>query len=168
MARRGGRRRRPDYYEDDRDDDPRERVVYRDRPGPVEVAEPVKSGFTLGNLVNLGGIPLITAIITVSGFYYVTSYRLDEQDRTVRSLSSKLEGAGKVISDKSADELAQREKMRDAFLASQAKTTDGIAKLETRLAVAEKQQETANATLNKISETLSQISTFTGTVKKTR
>ncbi len=138
----------------------RTRIVYRDRPGPVEVAEPVKSGFTIGNLVNLGGIPLITAVITVSGFYYVTNYRLEQQAESIKTLNLKLESAGKVVTDKAADDTAQREKMRDAFLASQSKTNEGIAKLDTRLAVAEKQQETANAALTKISETLSQISTF--------
>lgn len=138
----------------------RTRIVYRDRPGPVEVAEPVKSGFTIGNLVNLGGIPLITAVITISGFYYVTNFRLEANDQAIKTLTTKLEGAGKVLADKTLDDTAQREKMRDAFLASQTKTNEGIAKLDTRLAVAEKQQETANAALNKISETLSKISSF--------
>jgi hypothetical protein len=136
------------------------RIRYINRPGPVEVAEPVKSGFTLGNLVNLGGIPLITAVITISGFYYVTNYKLETQDAAIKALSTKLEAAGKSLTDKSADDTAQRDKIRDTFLASQIKTTEGIAKLDTRLAVAEKQQETTNATLTKISETLSKISTF--------
>lgn len=138
------------------------RVVYRDRPGPVEVAEPVKSGFTIGNLVNLGGIPLITAVITISGFYYVTNYKLETQDQAIKSLSVKLEAAGKTITDKSSDDTMQRDKIRETFLASQVKTTEGIAKLDTRLAVAEKQQENINLTLTKISDTLSKISTFSG------
>lgn len=138
------------------------RVVYRDRPGPVEVAEPVKSGFTIGNLVNLGGIPLITAVITISGFYYVTNYKLETQDQAIKSLSVKLEAAGKTITDKSSDDTVQRDKIRETFLASQVKTTEGIAKLDTRLAVAEKQQENINLTLTKISDTLSKISTFSG------
>lgn len=138
----------------------RRRVVYRDRE-PVEVAEPVKSGFTLGNLVNLGGIPLITAALTFAGFYYGTNYRLETYGEQIKSINLKLEAAGKTISDKTTDDAAQREKMRDAFLASQTKTNEGIAKLDTRLAVAEKQQETANAALTKISETLSKISSFT-------
>lgn len=136
------------------------RVVYRDRPEPVEVAEPVKSGFTLGNLVNLGGIPLITAALTFAGFYYSTNFRLESYGEQIKTLNAKLEGASKVISDKSVDDTAAREKIREAFLTSQTKTNEGIAKLDTRLAVAEKQQETANAALNKISETLSTISSF--------
>lgn len=140
----------------------RTRIVYRDRPGPVEVAEPVKSGFTLGNLVNLGGIPLITAIITISGFYYVTNFKLESYGEQIKVLNNKIELAGKSITDKSTDDTAQREKIREAFLTSQTKTNEGIAKLDTRLAVAEKQQETANAALSKISETLSKISTLSG------
>lgn len=136
------------------------RIVYRDRPEPVEVAEPVKSGFTLGNLVNLGGIPLITAALTFAGFYYSTNFRLESYGEQIKTLNAKLEGASKVISDKSVDDTAAREKIREAFLTSQTKTNEGIAKLDTRLAVAEKQQETANAALNKISETLSTISSF--------
>lgn len=145
------------------------RIVYRDR-GPVEVAEPVKSGFTIGNLVNLGGIPLITAVITVSGFYYVTNYKLETTAEQIKTINAKLESASKSIELKTSDDTAQRDKIRETFLASQVKTTEGIAKLDTRLAVAEKQQETTNATLIKISETLSQISTFatgsTGSVKR--
>lgn len=137
----------------------RRRVVYRERE-PVEVAEPIKSGFTLGNLVNLGGIPLITAALTFAGFYYSTNFRLESYGEQIKTLNSKLEGASKVISDKSVDDSAQREKIREAFLTSQTKTNEGIAKLDTRLAVAEKQQETANTALNKISETLSTISSF--------
>ena len=135
------------------------RVVYRER-APVEVAEPVKSGFTLGWLVNLGGVPLITAALTFAGFYYSTNYRLETYGDQIKSINVKLENAGKTIADKTTDDTAQREKMRDAFLASQTKTNEGIAKLDTRLAVAEKQQETANTALNKIRETLSTISSF--------
>ena len=142
------------------------RVVYRERE-PVEVAEPVKSGFTLGWLVNLGGVPLITAALTFAGFYYGTNYRLESYGEQIKAINVKLENASKVISDKSNDDTTQREKIRESFLASQTKTNEGIAKLDTRLAVAEKQQETSNATLSKISETLSSISTFaTGTVKR--
>lgn len=135
------------------------RVVYRDRT-PVEVAEPVKSGFTLGWLVNLGGVPLITAALTFAGFYYGTNYRLESYGEQIKAINAKLEISSKVIADKSSDDTAQREKIREAFLTSQTKTNEGIAKLDTRLAVAEKQQETANTALNKISETLSTISSF--------
>jgi hypothetical protein len=98
-------------------------------------------------------------VITVSGFYYVTNYKLETAAEQIKTINSKLEAASKTIEVKSSDDTVQRDKIRETFLASQVKTTEGIAKLDTRLAVAEKQQETTNATLNKISETLSTIST---------
>lgn len=127
---------------------------------PVEVREPVKSGFTPGNLVNLAAIPVITAILTGVGFYYSTNTKLERYGDEIKTIQSKLEGASKAITDKGADDNTQREKIREAFLASQTKTNEGIAKLDTRLAVAEQQQKTANEALTKISETLQKISTF--------
>lgn len=131
----------------------RKSVRRRYYPSPVEVKEPVRSGFTPGNLLNLGAIPILTGIITMVGFYYSTN-------SDIQKLKEKIEIAGKTISDKTVDDTAQREKIREAFLSSQTKTNEGIAKLDTRLAVAEQQQKTANEALSKISETLQKISSF--------
>lgn len=133
---------------------------------PVEVKEPVKSGFTPGNLVNLGAIPLITGLITLVGFYYGTNTTLQKYGEEIKTINSKLEGASKAIADKGAEDNTQREKIREAFLASQTKTNEGIAKLDTRLAVAEQQQKTANDALTKISETLQKISSFPPTAPR--
>lgn len=127
---------------------------------PVEVKEPVKSGFTPGNLLNLGAIPILTAILTGVGFYYSTNTKLERYGDDIKTINSKLEGASKTIAEKGAEDNTQREKIREAFLASQTKTNEGIAKLDTRLAVAEQQQKTANDALTKISETLQKISSF--------
>jgi hypothetical protein len=117
------------------------------------VQEP-KSEFTLASLLlNLGGGPILTAAAIMIGFYFTTN-------ADIKQLNQKLETAGKTISDKTADDTAQREKIRDAFLSLQAKTNEGIGKLDTRLAVAEQQQKTANEALTKISETLTKISSF--------
>lgn len=129
-------------------------------PRPVDVKEPVRSGFTLANLINLGAIPIITAGITFLGFYYGTNYRLERASEEIKAIQSKLESTGKVITDKTNDDAVQREKIRDAFLQAQSKTNDGIAKLDTRLAVAEQQQKTSNEVLAKISDTLQKISAF--------
>lgn len=132
----------------------------RRRSYPVDVKEPVKSGFTPGNLLNLGAIPIITGIITLIGFYYSTNSTLVRYSDEIKTLNTKIEASGKTITDKSVEDTAQREKIRDAFLQSQTRTNEGISKLDTRLAVAEQQQKTANEALAKISETLTKISSF--------
>lgn len=116
-----------------------------------KIKEP--SGFTLGNLVNLGAIPLITGSIILIGFYYTTSGTLIRYGEDIKVLRTTVDT--KVESDTTA-----RTKIREDFLASQVKTAEGIAKLDTRLAVAEQQQKTANEALAKISDSLQRISTM--------
>jgi hypothetical protein len=113
------------------------------------------SGFTIGNLTNLAAIPLLTGIITVAGWYYVTSYRLDRNDIAIKAISE-------TVVAKTKDDTAARDKIREEFLSAQMKTAEGIAKLDTRLAVAETNQKTANDTLSKIADTLQKITTMTG------
>ena len=108
---------------------------------------------TFGNLLNLFAIPLLTALIFGTGWYFVTSYRLNQSDVTVAEIK-------KTVIDKTQEDATARAKIRDDFLASQMKTADGIAKLDTRLAVAETNQKIANDTLSKISDTLQKITTF--------
>lgn len=136
------------------------RAQRRRRSYPVDVKEPVRSGFTPGNLLNLGAIPLLTALLTGVGFYFSTNAKLERYADEIKIINQRIETTGKVVSDKTIEDAAQREKIRDAFLAAQTKTNEGIGKLDTRLAVAEKQQETANAALAKISDSLNKISSF--------
>jgi hypothetical protein len=136
------------------------RATRRGYDRPVEVKEPVKSGFTPGNLLNLGAIPLLTAMLTGIGFYFSTNAKLERYADEIKTINQRIEQTGKVVESKTVEDTAQREKIRDAFLAAQTKTNEGIGKLDTRLAVAEKQQETANAALAKISESLNKISSF--------
>lgn len=117
----------------------------------AEIHEP--KGFTIGNLVNLGAIPLITGAIILVGFYYTTSGTLIRYGEDIKTLKGTVDT--KVEADTSA-----RTKIREDFLASQVKTAEGIAKLDTRLAVAEQQQKTANEALAKISDSLQRISTM--------
>ncbi len=51
------------------------RPAPRRRPAPYEGEEP-RPGFSLGALTNLGAIPILTAIFTVGGFYYITNSTL--------------------------------------------------------------------------------------------
>lgn len=128
---------------------PQRRRHYR----AVDVKEPVRSGFTMGNLVNLGAIPVITALLTVVGFYYQTNAKMERYGDEIVSIK-------RVVAEKTNEDNTQREKVREAFLNSQKETNSGIAKLDTRLAVAETQQKVANDALTKISETLQKISSF--------
>jgi hypothetical protein len=116
------------------------------RPAP-----PQATSFTLGNLTNLGAI--VATIGAISGFYYLTTYRLDQYSADISKVN-------KLVVEKTTVDDAARSKIRDDFLASQIKTAEGIAKLDTRLAVAETNQKAANDTLSKIADTLQRITTL--------
>ena len=111
------------------------------------------SSFTPASLTNFFGIPFLTALFFGTGWYFVSSYRMNQSDATVAEIK-------KTVIDKTQEDATARAKIRDDFLASQMKTADGIAKLDTRLAVAETNQKIANDTLSKISDTLQKITTF--------
>ena len=118
-----------------------------------KTAHQEQSGFTIGNLTNLMAIPLLTGAIILIGFYYTTNSTLMRYGEDIKTVN-------KLVTDKTTEDSAARTKIRDDFLASQIKTAEGIAKLDTRLAVAETNQKIANDTLSKISDSLTKITTL--------
>jgi hypothetical protein len=118
-------RRRRSYYEDE-------------RPQP-------NATFTWGNLVNLGGIPLLTAAAVFVGQWALTGDTLKRHDASLKEI---------VVSRE--DEKKARDNVRTEFLASQSKLVDVLNKLDTRLSVSEKQQELAGRQIEKISDILQQ------------
>lgn len=109
--------------------------------------------FTLGSLLNLAAIPAITGAIILIGSYYTTNGTLSRYGEDIKTLQT-------TVNTKVEVDSAARTKIRDDFLASQIKTTEGIAKLDTRLAVAETTQKTQLETLNKIADTLQKITSL--------
>ncbi len=128
------------------------RPAPRRQPAPYEGEEP-RPGFSLGALTNLGAIPILTAIFTVGGFYYITNSTLTRHTADIDQIKVEVKKGNE-------DDTAARAKIRDEFLAAQMKTSDGIGKLDTRLAVAETNQKIANDTLSKIADTLTKITTM--------
>jgi hypothetical protein len=118
------------------------------------------SSFTLANLTQLAAIPLVTGVITVVGWYYVTNDRLNRYGDDIKTLNTKVEQSTNVVSRKASEDLEARSKIRDDFLTQQVKTNEGIAKLDSRLAVAEAQQSIMNQQLSKIADSLSRLTTF--------
>lgn len=106
--------------------------------------------FTVGSLVNLGGIPLITAFIMLVGWYFLTSDTLKRHDSELKNI--RVETKEKIDDDR-----RQRENARNEFLENQRKTTEILGKLDSRLAVSETKQEVANQTLSKIADELARI-----------
>ena len=104
----------------------------------------------MATVVQVGLIPIITGIIILSGFYYVTGATLTRHDKEIE-----------LINHNASAESKARENVRNEYLLSQAKISDNLAKLDTRLAVSETKQETANQTLAKIADQLSRISGVT-------
>ncbi len=110
------------------------------------------------NWINMlgGNIPLtfvVSALVGVAVWY-----------GTQNSKVAQLEASTPAVISKIDDERKEREKVRDAFLASQSKTTDILASIASRLAVSETKQEatnkaldTTNQTLNKIADQLQQL-----------
>jgi len=129
--------------------------VRRRRSAPV-----VASGFSWGSLTNLFAIPIVTGVIVMSGFYYVTNDKLGRYGADIVRINDKIEISNKSVLDKTAEDAAARAKIRDEFIAAQMKTADGIGKLDTRLAVAEANQKIANEQLTKISDSLQKIVAF--------
>lgn len=112
------------------------------------------SGFNWATVVQIGAIPIITGVFILSGFYYVTGNTLTRHDQQLQLLQAS------QAKDKE-DESKQREKVRAEYMAYQQKNTEILSKLDTRLAVSETKQETANQTLAKIADELTKISAAT-------
>lgn len=110
----------------------------------TKAAEPSPS-FTWGAIVNLGGIPLITVVLGIVGGYYLLGDTVKRHDNSIKEIVTARD-----------DERKSREAMRNEFLQSQARLVDVLSKLDTRLAVGEKQQETQGRQLEKINDLLQQ------------
>ena len=104
--------------------------------------------------IQVAAIPVITGIIILSGFYYVTGNTLTRHDQQLQLLQSA------QAKDKE-EESKQREKTRAEYMAYQQKNTEILSKLDTRLAISETKQETANQTLAKIADELTKITAAT-------
>lgn len=117
------------------------------------VAYPSAS-FTWGNAINLAAIPLVTGGIMLIGWYYLSSATLTRHDAEIAQirLDSKEEKAAAVI--QSAADRKGREDVRNEFLASQRQLVDVLGKLDTRLSVGEKQQDTMSRQIEKLSDLL--------------
>ena len=107
-------------------------------------------GFNTATVVQVGLIPVITGIIILSGFYYVTGATLTRHDKQLDALTAQ-----------SKNEAAAREAVRNEYLLSQQKINENLGKLDTRLAVSETKQEVANQTLSRIADELSKINSLT-------
>jgi hypothetical protein len=115
------------------------------------------SSFTAAAWLQILAVPIVSGAIIITGFYYTTGARLSEHDAAILDIkktnASELSDAKK---DKD-EEARSREKTRNEYLTYQQKTNDILGKLDTRLAVSETKQETANQTLQKIADQLSRI-----------
>jgi hypothetical protein len=117
------------------------------------------SGFNLASIIQLLTIPLATGGIILIGFYYTTNSTLTRYGDDIKTIKT-------TVDTKVEADTAARAKIRDDFLASQIKTAEGIAKLDTRLAVAETNQKIANDTLSKIADTLQKATAMpTGSIR---
>ncbi len=111
-------------------------------------------------LTALGHVPVtfvLTFIVTAAIFYGVTQYRLASYDTELVALKSWKDQMGPQLQTRLDQEAQQRTGVRNEFLANQARTTEILAKMDSRLAVSETKQEAANQTLNKIADELARL-----------
>lgn len=134
------------------------RRTYRRRHyAPPEVSSP----FSVDRILSLTATPAIAGLVAMVGFYFTVNATLQRQGDEQKTTAARVEAVTKLVEQKKTDDDASREKIREAFLASQTKTNDGIAKLDVRLAIAETNQKVANDELKKIADSLAKISSFT-------
>ncbi len=119
------------------------------RPSRVRYVEPPPAPAP-NWLTQLGGqLPItfvISAVVGVAVWYGTTNSKVEQLAATTPAVVAKID-----------DERKEREKVRDAFLASQAKTTDILGQISNRLAVSETKLEATNKSLDTSNQTLSKI-----------
>ena len=111
------------------------------------------TSFTAAAWAQLLLVPLISGGIILAGFYYTTGDRLNQHEAAI-AVIQKAEQKDRETADK------RREEIRNEYFTYQQKTNEILSKLDTRLAISETKQETANQTLSKIADQLSKISSF--------
>lgn len=110
------------------------------------------SGFNLATLVQMAGIPVLSAGLGLVGWYYLTSDTLRRHDEAIKTIQIEAKASNDI-------ETKSRDEARKVFLDNQLKTAEVLGQLNTRLAVSETKQEVANQTLSKIADQLSRIGT---------
>lgn len=111
----------------------------------------------MGVIGNVPVVVVLTFIVTASGFYYVTNYRLNQQDIEISNLKTEHKATTQGVGAKIDLEAQSRTAVRNEFLDNQRKTTEILGKLDSRLAVSETKQEAANQTLTRIADELTRL-----------
>ncbi len=109
-------------------------------------------GFNTATLVQIAGIPVLTAGVYFVMQWALTGDTLKRHDDAIKTIQ--VEAKANIDA-----EIKAREDARKTFLDNQLKTTEILGKLDTRLAVSETKQETANQTLKEIAQELTRIGT---------
>lgn len=135
----------------------------RRRSNHTYTIEPAPVPPPANNWINMlsGNIPftfVVSALVGAAVWYGTQNSKVAQLEATTPTVLTKID-----------DERKEREKVRDAFLASQAKTTDILGQISSRLAVSETKQEatnkaldTSNQTLSKIADQLQQLNSRSG------
>jgi N-acyl-D-aspartate/D-glutamate deacylase len=116
---------------------------------------PKEHGFNLATVVQIGIIPIATVGIYYIGNYFLTGDTLARHTQEIAKITQNAE----KFQNK---ETEARQKLRDEYLANQSRTNEILGKLDTRLAVSETKQETANQTLRIIADQLGRITSVHG------
>jgi len=107
--------------------------------------------FSRPQLVNMLTVPVITVIIGLTGWYFLTSDALKRHEVEI----SAIKAASRLSTE---EDRKAREESRKAFMDNQVSLASVLGKIDARLTVNEKQQDLTNSTLSKISDELSRLS----------
>ena len=97
-------------------------------------------GFNLATVVQIGVIPLLTVVIGLTGFYYITRDTLTRHEVAIST----------TIPEEFRQEAQARDKTRTEFLDKFGKLTDVISALNTNVAVMAEQNKQIAATLSRL------------------
>ena len=101
-------------------------------------------GFNLATVVQIGLIPLITVVIGLAGFYYITKDELGRHEIAITT----------TLPQELKEEKDAREKTRTEFMDRFIKLTDVISALNTNVAVMAEQNKQIAASIAKLDSKL--------------
>jgi hypothetical protein len=97
-------------------------------------------------------LPLITGIVTIVGWYYLTNARLDRYGDEINTMNARINTAAKSISEAAAEDLAAREKIRDDLAAVTKIGRDNLISLDKRQAITDEKLSRIQSSLDKLLE----------------
>lgn len=106
--------------------------------------------FSRPQLVNLLFVPVITVVVGMTGWYFLTNDTLKRHETELGAIKAQFK-------ENSGEDRKSRDETRKAFMENQLAVANVLSKLESRMSVTEAKQDMANQSLQKIADELTRI-----------